>query len=100
MGLQQLHLGPAPDSDVMPLRRKAKEKGRSPVDHDWAPKKPSVRLPHRLAQQRGPVFFQSRPSPYAGARAGPSIPVSPGRIAQEVTDGTHAHEGSGVGMHR
>jgi hypothetical protein len=57
LGLQQLHLGPTPESDAMPLRRKAEGKGWSPVDLDWAPKKPSVRPNTGSRTLRGPVVF-------------------------------------------
>jgi hypothetical protein len=100
LGLQQLHLGPAPDSDVTPLRGKAKDKGRSPVDHDWAPKKPSVRLPHRLALLRGPVFFLESPAPEPVCACVPEHSAFPGQIAQEITDGHARARGLGRGNSR
>ena len=57
MGLQQHHMGPTPAPDVMPWKRKAEGKGRSPVDYDWAPEIPSVRQRHRLVETRAGVSF-------------------------------------------
>lgn len=58
LGLQQLHLGPTPEPDVMPLRGKTEVEGWSPVDIDWAPEKPlSTFMTPARAQARAGCFL-------------------------------------------
>jgi hypothetical protein len=90
-------LGPTPELDVTPLRRTAERKGGSPVDHDWAPKKPSVRRyagPRHLVRAGGasgvhsvaalPGGYRPRPpsGPVRGCRlstAASRVPLPPAR---------------------